>query len=298
MNPASTFSYALGFTLLLIGGMLIATGSELPIFNPESDDGTLDPFFSGYSGNFSIESSDSEFIGISVFMIGTYQDSDSNGFWDLCENSEIIVWNEVNEKPETSAHENNTFFPLCDPGFENNGSFNELPMISIGSICNDYSNPDSEICSDGTYAIDSPVFMRLVLDLDPKTSFLGSLIDLLISGIRNGYSLICGSIFLFIIGSTISYFSNDEVELKTKKKEKPMAEWRAYGLSQTERGRDGLPKAYSRHVKSKNVFSKQKRGNVRGGVHKSGGLYLDGWTEDDSDKEYKKKVEDRRGRRG
>ena len=298
MNPASSFSFALSFTLFLIGGMLVATGLELPIFDADSDDGTLDPFFSGYSGNFSIESSDSEFIGISVYVIGTYQDSDSNGLWDLCESSEIIVWNTANEKPETFVHENNTFFPLCNPGFENNGSFNELPMISIGSICSEYSNPDSEICEDGTYTIESPIFMRLVLDTDQKTSFLKSLIDMFLSGIRNGYSLLCGSIFFFILGYVVSYFSNDEVELKTKKREKPIAEWRAYGLTQTERGRDGLPKAFSRHVQSKELFSKPRKGNVRGGVHKSGGLYLDGWTEADSDKEYKKKVEDRRGRRG
>ncbi len=69
----------------------------------------------------------------------------------------------------------------------------------------------------------------------------------------------------------------------------PPAEWRAYSLMGQERGGDGMPKAFSRHSEKKDLFRKPKKGNVRGGVHKSGGLYLDGWTDADSDAAYKKK---------
>jgi len=89
---------------------------------------------------------------------------------------------------------------------------------------------------------------------------------------------------------------SNEVEVSITKKDGSKAEWRAYALSQTERGNDGLPKAFSRHKGTRDLYSKPKKGNVRGGVHKTGGLHLSGWTSEDSDKEYKKKVEDRRDR--
>ena len=72
--------------------------------------------------------------------------------------------------------------------------------------------------------------------------------------------------------------------------------WRAYSLSGQERGDDGLPKAFTRHSEKKDIYRKPRKGNRRGGVHKTGGLHLGGWTEEDSNKEYKKKVEDRRER--
>ncbi|MGB0832533.1 MAG: hypothetical protein ACPGRV_01915, partial [Candidatus Thalassarchaeaceae archaeon] len=54
--------------------------------------------------------------------------------------------------------------------------------------------------------------------------------------------------------------------------------------------------AFSRHSERKDIFRKPRKGNVIGGVHKSGGLYLGGWKSEDSDAAYKKKVEDRRGK--
>ena len=87
----------------------------------------------------------------------------------------------------------------------------------------------------------------------------------------------------------------DQSEEPVKKKRSgPTAEWRAYSLSGQERGDDGMPKAFSRHSERKDLFRKPRTGNVVGGVHKSGGLYLEGWKAEDSDAEYKKKVEDRR----
>jgi len=298
MNPATSILYALSFTSLFIGSMLIGTGSELPIPIPDSSDDSLEPFFSGNSGNFSIDSSDSDFLSVSVFIIGSYQDSDSNGLWDLCESSNILVWNEADGKPDSYGHENNTFYPLCEPGFEMNGSFNTLPMINIGAICQDPSKPDLETCRDGIYTFESTVFMRLVLNSNQETSLFATLIDAVISGLRTGYSILCGAIFFFALGLTVSFFSNENVEPREKKSKQPLAVWKAYSLSQAERGKDGLPKAFSRHVKSEKVFRKQRKGNTRGGVHKSGGLFLDGWTEEDSDEEYQRKVANRRGRRG
>ena len=87
----------------------------------------------------------------------------------------------------------------------------------------------------------------------------------------------------------------DQSEEPVKKKRSgPTAEWRAYSLSGQERGDDGMPKAFSRHSEKKDLFRKPRKGNVIGGVHKSGGLYLEGWKSADSDAAYKKKVEDRR----
>ena len=42
------------------------------------------------------------------------------------------------------------------------------------------------------------------------------------------------------------------------------------------------------------MTAKSRKGNMRGGGHKGGGLFLGGWTEEVSNAEYKKKVEDRR----
>jgi hypothetical protein len=55
-----------------------------------------------------------------------------------------------------------------------------------------------------------------------------------------------------------------------------------------------MAKAFSRHKGTRDLYRKPRKGNTRGGVHKTGGLYLDGWTAADSDAEYQKKVENRR----
>ena len=112
-----------------------------------------------------------------------------------------------------------------------------------------------------------------------------------------GRTLLCSSIPLLFLGLISSLLlSDEEDEAPKKKRGGPTAEWRAYSLSGQERGGDGRPKAFSRHSEKKDIYRKPIKGNVRGGVHKSGGLYLDGWTDADSDAAYKKKVENRRNR--
>ena len=96
------------------------------------------------------------------------------------------------------------------------------------------------------------------------------------------------------MGAFLGMTIEDEEENSTVKKSGPKAEWRAYALSQSERGADGLPKSFSRHLLARNQDKKPRKGNLRGGVHKGGGLFLGGWTEEDSDQAYKKKVKDKR----
>ena len=91
--------------------------------------------------------------------------------------------------------------------------------------------------------------------------------------------------------SSLSYAKRKTEELGITKSEANKAEWRAYSLSGQERGDDGLPKAFTRHSEKKDIYRKPRKGNRRGGVHKTGGLHLGGWTEEDSNREYKKKVE-------
>ena len=99
---------------------------------------------------------------------------------------------------------------------------------------------------------------------------------------------------MFLLAIMLALALPDKQEEPPKKKSGPTAEWRAYSLSGQERGDDGMPKAFSRHSERKDIFRKPRKGNVIGGVHKSGGLYLEGWKSEDSDAAYKKKVEDRR----
>ena len=122
------------------------------------------------------------------------------------------------------------------------------------------------------------------------------MIEWFLNGLETGRSLLCGSILLMLVGIMINFLLGEEITLDVTKGDGNKGEWRAYSLTQTERGDDGLPKAFSRHTGQRDLFRKPRKGNTIGGVHKSGGLYLGGWTEEDSDEEYKKKVEDRRDR--
>ena len=131
----------------------------------------------------------------------------------------------------------------------------------------------------------------------PDVSILSSIVSWIRDGLVSGVSFICGGLMLFLLALMLSIALPDQSEEPpTKKRSGPTAEWRAYSLSGQERGGDGMPKAFSRHSERKDIFRKPRKGNVIGGVHKSGGLYLEGWKSEDSDAAYKKKVEDKRGK--
>ena len=292
MNPVAGFTIAISGTLMFVSIVFLATSTPFPFFDSE-DDENVELDFSGMGGNLTLEDHGTETLGWAVYTFGEYLDDDEDGFYDLCSLIEITVqFEDSNNSSEDS--EVVKFNQKCVEGFER-GDIEE--MIYVGQICYDPENSSLPRCSWGNYTFESNYFVSLVQESETsEVGFTSRLIEWFWSGLATGRSLLCGSTVLMLFGLILNLFSTDKDDLDITKFDAGKAEWRAYSLSGQERGDDGLPKAFTRHSEKKDIFRKPRKGNRRGGVHKVGGLHLGGWTEEDSNKEYKKKVEDRRDR--
>lgn len=260
----------------------MGTGTAIPFFDSQEED-EIEFVFSGqnttlyYADLGSISNN-----GWAVYSFGQYLDNDGDGFWDDCGKLQISLSN---------GSEENFYYPAC----ENSTQREEVGgMVYMGQLCSDPTNSSSSRCSEGNYSLESNVFVRISEDLvQNDRSLVSRIINWFLDGLSSGRTILCGSFLLLLLGLISTLALSDEEEVTVLTKGGPTAEWRAYSLSGQERGDDGLPKAFSRHSEKKDVYRKPRKGNKRGGVHKSGGLYLDGWTDADSDAAYKKKIKDR-----
>jgi hypothetical protein len=296
MHPIANLTVAVGVIVLSISVLFIITGAELPIGEASDPDDSATKFaFSGVNGTlFFDDSLGTANLGWAAYVFGDYVDLDENGMWDSCQDLEVLVWSEDAAKPPDFNHTNNTFNPLCEIGSERAELVNQS-LVYVGQICHHPLNESESQCSSGNYSLESNDFIRLVEEQkEPGASLLSGLLEMVVGGIRTGYTSMCCSLLLLTLGAFLGMTIEDEEENSTVKKSGPKAEWRAYALSQSERGADGLPKSFSRHLLARNQDKKPRKGNLRGGVHQGGGLFLGGWTEEDSDQAYKKKVKDKR----
>ena len=287
MHPATNATFAISGSLLFIGILFFGTGTPIPLLDPTEDDPEVQFFFSGMETTLLFEQTDSgSNNGWAVYTYGIYNDSDEDGLWDDCFSVEISLLNESG----VDFH-----YPACEVSTQ---SEDVTDMIYIGQFCIDPNNSSSPECSDGNYSMESSHFVRISQEFEkPEVSILSSIASWIRDGLVSGVSLICGGLMLLFLAILLAIVLPNQSEEPVKKKRSgPTAEWRAYSLSGQERGDDGMPKAFSRHSERKDLFRKPRKGNVIGGVHKSGGLYLEGWKSEDSDAAYKKKVEDRRKR--
>ena len=292
MNPLAGLLIAISGTLMFVSTVFLATSTPFPFFDSE-DDENVDLDFSGMGGNLTLEDYGTETRGWAVYTFGEYLDDDEDGFYDLCSLIEITINTEASNNSSEDS-EVVRFNRKCIGGFEREDIED---MIYVGQICYDPENSSLPRCSWGNYTFESNYFVSLVQESEPSEVSFGSfLIEWFRSGLATGRSMLCGSIMLMLIGLIINLFSSEKEERNITISEANKAEWRAYSLSGQERGDDGLPKAFTRHSEKKDIYRKPRKGNRRGGVHKTGGLHLGGWTEEDSNKEYKKRVEDRRER--
>ena len=270
---------------MFVSVLFLATGTQFPFFDSQ-EEMTVEFDYSGQNTSILYEEADvrSE-ISWAVYSFGQYQDEDMDGYWDDCVSVNISFINDSGS---------NFFYPSC----ENSTQREEVEnMIYIGQICSDLQNQSSPKCQIGNYSLNSEIFVRLSAESSKieSQSFISKFFEWIYAGLASGRSILCGSTILLVMGLLSTLFLKERQEEEPKKmKTGPTAEWRAYSLSGQERGADGMPKAFSRHSEKKDIYRKPRKGNVRGGVHKSGGLFLDGWTDADSDAAYKKKVEDRR----
>ena len=295
MHPLANLTLATGVAVLLLSAVLIVTGAELPIGeSSDSDDSATTFAFQGFSGNLSFNDSGGPAnLGWAVFVFGDYVDLDEDGMWDSCSNLEVFVWAEGTEKPVDINHQNNTFHPLCKAGFERTELVDQS-LVYAGQVCHHPVNDSLSKCSSGNYSIESNIFVMLTEEHEEVPEpFLSSLIESVIGWLRTGYFSMCCSLLILVLGAVLGSVMKEEEATVVKARSGPKAEWRAYSLTQSERGADGLPKSFSRHLLARTTKRKPKKGNIRGGVHKGGGLFLGGWTEEDSDKAYKKKIEDK-----
>ncbi|HJM24383.1 MAG TPA: hypothetical protein QF821_01905 [Candidatus Thalassarchaeaceae archaeon] len=266
----------------------MGTGSELPFFESQ-EEGEIEITFTGKATSLYFEETESPSNnGWAVYMFGQYLDDDGDGLWDDCVNLPISFSNETEE---------GFYYPSCS----NSTQREEVEgMIYVGQLCFNPSNSTSQRCNEGNYTLDSGVIVRLSQEFEQNDdkSLFSRIIDWFLTGLATGRTILCGSLLLLFLGGLLALIlPNEEEDFSTKKRDGPTAEWRAYSLTGQERGDDGLPKAFTRHSEKKDIFRKPRKGNVIGGVHKKGGLYLEGWTDADSDAAYKKKVEDRRKNR-
>ena len=266
----------------------MGTGTPVPLFDPK-EEAEVEFVFSGQNTILYFEQTEPiSNNGWAIYSFGQYSDNDGDGTWDDCGIVDISLINESGVS---------YFYPQCD----NSTQREDVPdMIYVGQLCYNPADESSSRCTDGNYTFDSNVYVKLSQEFEENSdrSLLSRIIDWLIEGLSTGRTLLCSAFPLLFLGLFSALLLSDkEEEAPTKKRGGPTAEWRAYSLSGQERGDDGLPKAFARHSEKKDLYRKPKKGNVRGGVHKTGGLFLEGWTDADSDAAYKKKVEDRRGDR-
>ena len=285
MHPATNATFAISGSLLFIGILFFGTGTPIPLFDTTDDDEEVQFFFSGRETTLLFEQTESRSNnGWAVYTYGLYNDSDGDGLWDDCLSVEISLLNESGD---------DFHYPVCEVTTQRE---DVVDMIYIGQFCFDPNNSSSPRCSDGNYSMESGAYVRISQEFEkPDVPILTLIVNWIRDGLVSGASLICGGLLLFLLALMLAIALPDKSEEPPKKRRSgPTAEWRAYSLSGQERGDDGMPKAFSRHSEKKDIFRKPRKGNVIGGVHKSGGLYLEGWKSEDSDAAYKKKVQDRR----
>ena len=285
MHPATNATFAISGSLLFIGTLFLGTGTPIPLFDTTDDDEEVQFFFSGRETTLLFEQTESgSNNGWAVYTYGLYNDSDGDGLWDDCLSVEISLLNESGD---------DFHYPVCEVTTQRE---DVVDMIYIGQFCFDPNNSSSPRCSDGNYSMESGAYVRISQEFEkPDVPILSLIVNWIRDGLVSGASLICGGLLLFLLALMLAIALPDKSEEPPKKRRSgPTAEWRAYSLSGQERGDDGMPKAFSRHSEKKDIFRKPRKGNVIGGVHKSGGLYLEGWKSEDSDAAYKKKVQDRR----
>ena len=285
MHPATNATFAISGSLLFIGILFFGTGTPIPLFDTTDDDEEVQFFFSGRETTLLFEQTESgSNNGWAVYTYGLYNDSDGDGLWDDCLSVEISLLNESGD---------DFHYPVCEVTTQRE---DVVDMIYIGQFCFDPNNSSSPRCSDGNYSMESGAYVRISQEFEkPDVPILTLIVNWIRDGLVSGASLICGGLMLFLLALMLAIALPDKSEEPPKKRRSgPTAECRAYSLSGQERGEDGMPKAFSRHSEKKDLFRKPRKGNVIGGVHKSGGLYLEGWKSEDSDAAYKKKVQDRR----
>ena len=300
MHPAGRLLIVLGIFTLFASIAVILLDIDISLGDSELSTVEEDPIFdfSGEIGNITFDlDNNQDLLGWRLYILGNYIDSDNNSKWDSCEDLEVFIWIQGTEKPVESDDIRNIFYPTCEV---NNArkDLSDFALVYSGDICFTSSNYSSSTCSDGNYSLESNSFVRLVKEeriIEPEKSFSEKIIDYLMSG----YVTFCISPIVILLGLIVGTTLDDD---QTKNRGVKVssgptkAEWRAYSLGQSERGSDGLAKSFGRHLRTRKrqMTAKSRKGNVRGGVHKGGGLFLGGWTEEDSNAEYKKKVEDRR----
>ena len=299
MHPAGRLFIVLGIILLFGSVTIILLDLDISLEDSEQSkvEENTNFEFSGQIGNITFDSeNDEDILGWRLYVLGNYIDSDNNSKWDSCQDLEVFIWIQGTEKPVKSDETRNIFYPTCEVN-NTRQDLSDFALVYSGDICFISSNYSSSTCSDGNYSLESNSFVRLVKEekiIEPEKSISEKIIDYLVSG----YATLCISPIVMLLGLLIGISLDDE----TKKKGPIVssgpttAEWRAYSLAQSERGSDGLAKSFGRHLRTRKrqMTAKSRKGNIRGGVHKGGGLFLGGWTEEDSNAEYKKKVEDRR----
>jgi len=298
MHPAGKLIIVIGIFGFFGSIAMIIFDFEIPIGDEEEAIEKEEPIFdfSGQIGNITLKSENEvNLLGWRLYVLGNYIDTDNNSKWDSCEDLEVFVWIQGTDKPEEYDAQENLFDPTCEVN-NTRQDLSDFALVYSGNICFDSSN-SSSMCNDGNYSVESNSFIRIVREeqmLESPKSFSEKILDYL----SKGYVSLCISPLLILIGFVIGISFDDEENNKKSPKltSGPQAEWRAYSLAQSERGSDGLAKSFGRHLRTRKrqMTGKTRKGNIRGGVHKGGGLFLGGWTEEDSNEAYKKKVEDRR----
>ena len=195
---------AIGLVILVFGGILLAVGSsnvDEGVGSLEEDEWALERVT---SGSVEIIDDDGEGeLGFSIFIQGTYEDTNGDGVWDFCEEFD----QSEGQTDFTTTHSEdttNSFYYACstDSDWEDERSESARTLVKIGDSAYGYTNGTATVtCASACWVqYDDKVFVDVLEDL-------GQAAGGFLQGLGGIMLLCCGGFFAFlglVLGLTIS----------------------------------------------------------------------------------------------
>ena len=193
MHTVGKVFMAIGLVILIVGGILLAVGSnniDEGVESLEEDEWALEGVT---AGTVEIIDDDGEGeIGFTIFIKGTYEDSNDDGVWDFCEG-----FDQSEEQTDfTTTHSEdttNSFVYACssDWDWEVERQEGSKILVKIGDSASEYTNGTATVtCASACWVqYDDEV-------LDDVLADIGQAAGGVLQGLGGGMLLCCGGVLL------------------------------------------------------------------------------------------------------
>jgi len=191
MHTVGKVFMAIGLVILIVGGILLAVGSnniDEGVESLEEDEWALEGVT---AGTVEIIDDDGEGeIGFTIFIKGTYEDSNDDGVWDFCEG-----FDQSEEQTDfTTTHSEdttNSFVYACSSDWEVERQEGSKILVKIGDSAYEYTNGTATVtCASACWVqYDDKV-------LDDVLADIGQAAGGVLQGLGGGILLCCGGVFL------------------------------------------------------------------------------------------------------